>query len=43
MVITEYIRRDKEPAKEGPDLFDFHCICGRNFKNIQGLTGKENH
>ena len=41
--INKYIRFDKEPEKEGPGIFDFHCICGINFKNIQGLKGNENH
>ena len=41
--INEYIRFDKEPEKEGPGIFDFHCICGINFKNIQGLKGHEKH
>ena len=42
-MINEYISKDKEPAKEGAGLFDFHCIYGRNFKNTQGLKWNENH
>ena len=42
-MINEYIRKDKEPAKEGQGLIDFHCICGRNLNFFQGLKGHENH
>ena len=42
-MINENICKGKEHAKEGPGLFDFHCICSRDFKNIQGLKGNENH
>ena len=42
-MINEYIRNYKELAKEGPSLFDFCFICGRNFKNTQESKGHENH